>query len=311
MHSNDIPDISVVIPAYNEIEAIPQLVACVKEIIPVLEFSVQFVFIDDGSTDGTFEELCKQSFGNATTKVVKLSKNYGAHTAIRAGVFHADSDKVMVYSMDMPEPFEDIVLFYQYLMSGYEIVYSERVGYKGSLGSRIFSGLVNRYIEPSYPNDGLIGVAFGRKVKEQLNRNLEKNSSVYFHIFQLGFNKKSFPVQYYERNVGVSKWTRRNKIILFIDSFVMYSFMPIRAITGTGVIMAVIGMIWALFTIAFKLFNVFEFDAGWPTLMIILLFGFGITNISLGIIAEYLVRTLDAARERPTFITDEVYVSQE
>ena len=305
------PDVSVVIPAYNEIDAIPDLMALINEFVSHAAFSIQFVFVDDGSTDGTFDELCKQRICNMGIKVVKLSKNCGAHVAIRAGVFHADSDKIVVYSMDAPEPLEDIALFYHELSNGYEVVYSERVGYKGSLGSRVFGSLVNRFIEDAYPYGGLIGIAFGGKVKKQLNEDIEKNSSIFFQIFQMGFRRKGIPINYIDRSIGKSKWTLSKKLKLFIDSLIMFSFMPIRFITGSGVVFAIIGMLWALVTIICKLFSLIEFDVGWPTLMSILLFGFGITNISLGIIAEYLIRTLEASRNRPAFITDEVFVYEE
>jgi len=301
------PDISIVIPAYNEVETIPLLFSTLSEFVKSTSIIVQFVFVDDGSSDNTFDELCKQDNLNNCMKIVKLSKNFGAHVAIRAGILHADSEKVMIYSMDMPEPIENVIFFFNELNSGYEIVYSERIGYRGSLGSRIFGKLVNRFIEPTYPNDGLLSVAFGGKVKEQLNNNIEKNSSLFFQIFQFGFKKKGIPAVFEDRKAGESKWTLRKKIKLFIDSFVMFSYMPIRLITGIGMVLAVLGVLWALVTVILKIFNIIEFDAGWPTLTTILLVGFGITNMSLGIIAEYLLRTLDAARERPTFITDTVF----
>jgi len=305
------PDASVVIPAFNEIDAIPLLMAAINEFIPTIDFSLQFVFVDDGSTDGTYDELCKQELSHAAIKVVKLSKNCGAHAAIRAGIFHADSDTVILYSMDMPEPLNNISRFYHELKSGYEIVYSERVGYRGSFGSRVFGRLINRFIEPTYPTEGLIGVAFGGKVKEQLNNDIEKNSSIFFHIFQLGFKKKGIPTEFVERQIGNTKWTLRKKVKLLIDSFVMFSFMPIRLITGVGMVMAVLGILWALFIVITKAFNLIQFAAGWPALTSILLVGFGITNISLGIIAEYLVRTLDATRGRSAFITEEVFLREE
>ena len=87
----------------------------------------------------------------------------------------------------------------------------------------------------------------------------------------------------------------------------MFSYMPIRMISGIDIILAILGFIWAIFIIICKLFNLIDFSLGWPTISSILLIGFGITNISLGIISEYLVRTLDASRKRPVFIIDEVY----
>jgi dolichol-phosphate mannosyltransferase len=305
------PDLSVVIPVFNEVDALPVLIDSIKNYVQGIDFSIQFVFVDDGSVDDTYNQLCRDQIDGSMMKVVKLSKNFGSHAAIRAGIFHADSNNVVLYSADMPEPLSTISQYYTELSNGYEIVYSERVGYKGSLGSRIFGRLVKKLIDPTYPTNGLIGVGFGAKAKEQLNTDIEKNSSVFFQIFQLGFKKKGIPTEFNERTIGSSKWTFRKKIKLFIDSFVMFSYAPIRLITGLGVVMAILGILWALFIIITRLFRLIDFASGWPALSSMLLIGFGITNISLGIIAEYLVRTLDAARRSNTFITDEVFIPDE
>jgi dolichol-phosphate mannosyltransferase len=129
---------------------------------------------------------------------------------------------------------------------------------------------------------------------------------VFFQLFQMGFRKKAIYADYIERQHGQSKWTLAKKVKLFIDSFVMFSFAPIRAISGIGAIMALSGFAWALCVLAIKVLGVFDLAAGWPTALSILLIGFGVTNISLGVIAEYLVRTLIVARRRPVFIVDEI-----
>jgi len=304
-------DFSIVIPAYNESGNVDLLVAELEKFIETIDYHVQFVFVDDGSTDDTVEKLKQVQINKASAKVVQLSRNYGSHAAIRAGIYHADADRVMVYSMDMPEPVEDIDLFYRELINGNEIVYSERVGYKGSLGSRIFARMITRFIERSYPSNGLIGVGFGPKVKRELNKNIENSSSIFFHIFALGFAKKSIKVEYIERKKGESKWTTSKKIKLLIDSFVMFSYAPIRAISLLGILLAFVGFLWALVIIVIKLFNLFELAAGWPTTLSLLLIGFGLTNFSLGVIAEYLMRTLEAARRRPVFIINEVFEKQQ
>jgi dolichol-phosphate mannosyltransferase len=126
----------------------------------------------------------------------------------------------------------------------------------------------------------------------------------------LGFSKKGFDTDYHERTSGSSKWTLSKKLKLFIDSFIMFSFVPIRVISAVGFILAVLGFIWALVIIVIKVFGLIELSAGFPTLISILLIGFGITNLSLGIISEYLVRTLEAARNRPVFIVDDIIVQQ-
>lgn len=304
------PDFSIVIPAYNELESLDSLESAIRDYSAATEVFLQFVFVDDGSTDGTFEALEGWSIDGAQIKIVKLSRNFGSHAAIRAGIFHADADYIMIYSSDMPEPIEDADRFYQELQNGYELVYSVRTGYRGDLGSRLFSKLINCCIDASFPAQGIIGVAFGSKIKRELDNDIESNSSIFFQIFKLGFSRLGISVAFTDREQGESKWTFAKKIKLFIDSFVMFSYVPIRAISGIGVVMAAIGIIWALGIVVSKVFNLFEFAAGWPTMMSILLGGLGVTNISLGIIAEYLIRTLDAARNKKAFIVDEIVAAQ-
>lgn len=304
------PDFSIVIPAYNEAESLGALKTALAQYAAVAPMSIQFVFVDDGSADDTFAILKTWRFEGAQCKVVKLSRNYGSHAAIRAGIYHSDADAVMIYSSDMPEPIEDADRFYQGLQDGFELVYSVRTGYAGDFGSRMFSKLINRCIDESYPAEGIIGVAFGSKIKQELNKDIESNSSIFFQIFRLGFKRLGIETPYCERESGASKWTLGKKVKLFIDSFVMFSYVPIRAISGVGIVMAILGIVWAVGIIIAKLFHLFEFAAGWPTMISVMLLGFGLTNVSLGIIAEYLVRTLEAARNRKAFVVDVVLDSE-
>lgn len=300
-------DLSVVIPLYNEAESINDLVEALNTFCVSVDYSVQLVFVDDGSSDATFDLMSKVQIEGTGIKLVKLSRNYGAHEAIRAGIYEADANKVVFYSADMPEPVEDIGLFYDKLNEGYELVYSERLGYSGGLGSKVYAKLVNRLIKIDYPLNGLISVGFGHKIKDELNKNIESNSSIFFQMFSFGFKRIGIPVEFNERVHGTSKWTLRKKVKHFLDVFVMFSYMPIHAISILGFILFATGTIWALIILVMKLVAPESLDAGWPTTMSILLMGFGVTNLSLGVIAEYLARTLIAARRRPTFIVDEVF----
>ena len=124
-------------------------------------------------------------------------------------------------------------------------------------------------------------------------------------IFTLGFTKKLISIEKKARKYGKSKWTTLKKVKLLIDTFVSFSFVPIRMVTLVGVIIFIIGLLWTGYTI-FRKIMYDDLVSGWPALLSILLIGFGITNISLGIIAEYLWRTLDSSRKRPVFIIDEI-----
>jgi dolichol-phosphate mannosyltransferase len=139
----------------------------------------------------------------------------------------------------------------------------------------------------------------------QLNTNIEANSSIFLQILTLGYKQTTIEYDKKIRAKGKSKWTLSKKIKLFIDSFVAFSYAPIRFVTVIGILLFFTGIIWSTYLIIRKLtYN--DLESGWPALVSILLMGFGITNISLGIIAEYLWRTLDASRKRPVFIIDNI-----
>lgn len=300
------PELSLVIPVYNEQDNIDVLCTGMDAYLKKTKFHTEIIFVDDGSTDESVEMLKARKITNATIKIVKLSKNFGAHAALRAGLQFAKADYCMTYFMDMPDPLEAIERFYQKAQEGYDIVYAQREDYKGSIGSRIYSNLVRKQISPDYPKSGISCFLISRKVLDHLNNNVESNSSLYFQLFTLGFRKLGIPLPIQKRIRGKSGWSFSKKKKLLMDTLVTFSRLPLRFVTVMGVILVLVGIIWALAIIIIKLFNIAPLSPGWPTLLAIVLFGFGITNLSIGIIAEYLWRTLDAVQKRPAFIVDEV-----
>lgn len=300
------PDVSILIPVYNETAGIPALHAALDAYLGTEPFRAQLVFVDDGSRDGSAELLEGQTFAHAEVKIVKLSRNFGAHAALRAGILHADADRCAFYYMDMPDKPAILGEMMRTLDGGAEMVYAERQNYRASLGSRLFSWLLKRYIEPGYPRDGVSVLAFGGKIKAEMNRNIENDSSIFFQLFQLGFRRVGIPTEIAPRQHGKSSWTVKKKVKLLIDSFVMFSYMPIRFISAVGLFMTLFGCLGALALFVIKVFNIIPLQAGWPTLISFLAIGFGATNLSLSVLSEYLVRTLTAVRKRPVFIVDEV-----
>jgi len=304
--NNELLDLSIIIPIYNENENVERIRRDLDAYFAGKDFSAEVVFVDDGSTDGSVEKLCAAIFEHASVKIVKLSKNFGSHAALRAGIANASADRCIFYYMDMPDPPSIIGDFYQWLGQGYDMVYGIRKGYKPSFLSGLFSKLLIHFIAPDYPKDGIGSIAFNQKIKAQLNQNIESDSSIFLQLFSMGFRKKGIECPFGKREKGVSKWTFTKKFKLLIDTFVTFSHVPIRAVSIAGLTMALMGIIWGIAILIIKLFNLIPLQLGYPTLIVVLLFGFGVTNISIGVMSEYLVRTLQAARRRPVFIVDEV-----
>lgn len=312
MHKNSI-GMSVVVPFLNEEKALPIFCETMDNYVLELPFPVEFIFVNDGSSDASLEILRNYTFRNIKKmKILNLSKNFGSHSAIRAGICNASYDICTWLGVDLQEPLEILPIAYSKLTEeAYEAVYFEKRTVKVSkanrLFSKIYSHLMRKYAVKNYSSDGVATIAFGSKIKSFLNSNVEANSSVILQIMDSGFKYDTVSLDYHERSAGESKWTFSKKIKLFIDSFVSFSFMPIRLVSIVGVIMFVLGLLTGIITIINRILNP-SVPSGYSTIASILTIGFGITNISLGIIAEYLWRTYDAARNRPVFIISDVFV---
>ena len=303
--------VTVIIPFLNEEENIDSLVSTLSNYFIIeTRFEVEVIFVNDGSIDNSKDMLVKQKHENYSTKIISFSKNFGSHAALRAGILHASGDYITFMYADLQDPIELISQLYNKIRSeSNEIVWASRNstnnGFFESSFSKIYSLLMKKYVSSTYPEKGFDVVMFSKKVSLVINKNVESNSSIFLQILTLGF-KQGFV--YYEkqpRKKGVSKWTLSKKIKLFIDSFIAFSFAPIRFVTIIGITLFLLGIGFSIYLILRKLvYN--DLVSGWPMLISILTIGFGITNISLGIIAEYLWRTFDSARKRPVFIIDEI-----
>jgi len=302
--------LSVIVPFLNEAEGIGEYCRTLDQYAKDIKFCLELIFVDDGSDDNTADIIKGYSFKNVSrVKVVSLAKNFGSHAAIRAGVLHASYDVCTWMGSDLQEPVEFLEISYEKIREGHDAVYVEKNSIKISAFSRcfskIYSALMRKYAVSNYASGGISNIVFNWKLMDYLNKNIESNSSVALQLMDAGFKSCVISLDFNERFAGKSKWTLAKKIKLFIDSFVAFSFMPIRLVSLTGGLIFLLGVAIGAFTLINK-FTSPSVPLGYSTLASIMALGFGITNISLGIIAEYLWRAYDAARDRPAFIISEI-----
>lgn len=302
--------ISIIIPFLNEEENIPFLTESLNSYFSSQTlFETEIIFVDDGSNDRSLEVLKKISHTAYQAKVISFSKNFGSHAALRAGILNATGSHICFMYADLQDPLNLVNKMHEACSLGNEICWATRESTENSLGERLFSGtyshLMKKYAIATYPEKGFDIVMFNNKVQALINQNIEANSSIFLQILTLGFKQTLIYYQKEARKKGKSKWTLSKKIKLFVDSFVAFSYAPIRFVTIMGIALFIMGMLWSAYLISRKLiYN--DLESGWPALISIIMIGFGITNISLGIIAEYLWRALDASRKRPVFIINEI-----
>jgi dolichol-phosphate mannosyltransferase len=303
--------VSVIIPLLNEADNIDYLIDQLNGyFLKNDRLKAEIIFVNDGSQDDTVAKLKAAEHIAYQAKVIGFSKNFGSHAALRAGIQVATGEYITFMYADLQDPLELIYsLFKEIDAQQAEICWAFRDASDVSKTERVFSKayafLMQRYAVPNFPKNGFDIVMFSKKVQACMNQNVESNSSVFIQILSLGYKQAAVRYTKKTRLHGKSKWTVSKKIKLLIDSFVAFSFAPIRLVSLVGVLFFTSGILWTGYIIFRKM--VFDdLESGWPALISILMVGFGITNISLGIIAEYLWRTLDASRKRPVFVIDEI-----
>jgi dolichol-phosphate mannosyltransferase len=199
---------------------------------------------------------------------------------------------------------------YDYWCKGLKLVIANREerkeGFFKTLFASSFHWLMKNFAIAKLPEGGFDYVLFDRMVKEEVVKMKEKNTNSLFLMIWMGFDFVSIPYTREERKIGKSRWTLQKKLKLFVDSFVSFSFFPIRAITSLGFLLGIAAMLYGFFVVFARLLGLIDAE-GWSSLMLVLLFVSSFQMISMGILGEYLWRTLDAGRGRPNFLVEKVY----
>lgn len=306
------PKISVIIPCYYNEENIPvstrELIANESLFPPDVQF--EYVMVDDGSKDNTLGELrkFKAAYPGKVT-IVKLSGNFGSYNAIQAGMKHATGDCNVVIAADLQDPPELMVRMYEHWTRSIKLVLANRREREDSFLSRIFAQryqkLIRKYALPNLPEGGFDYCLFDRQLREQVTAMNENNTNSLYLLMWLKYEYIAIPYTRRSRKIGKSRWTLRKKIRLFVDSFVSFSYAPLRLITTTGLILGLVSLSYACFVLVARICGAIVLQ-GWTSLMIVFLLISSFQMTALGIIGEYLWRNLEASRNRPPFIVDEV-----
>ena len=303
--------ITVIVPFLNEEENLGKFCNFIDSLSLGKNYAIEALFVDDGSTDRSVDIINDYNFLHCVAvKIIKLTKNFGSHAAARAAICEAQGDYCVFIGADLQEPAGMIDAMYNEITQGYHMVCVEKthvqVGMLNKVTTAVYTSLMKKFAVKNYGSGAVNNIMFDRKVIDFLNDNIELNSSLNLQIIDTSFKSKTIQMDYNRRNAGHSKWTFSKKQKLFIDSFVSFSYAPLHMVTAIGIIMAIIGIIWGIYIVIARLTSSATPVSGYATLAALLLFGFGATNISLGILAAYLWRTFDVARKRPAFIIDEI-----
>lgn len=298
--------ITVVVPAYNEAANVPLLHARLSGVAESLpQYAFEFVFVDDGSSDATPDVIAALQKLDSRIRGLCFARNFGSHAACLAGLGAGSGDYYVIIAADLQDPPEIIRDLLVKAEDGADVVFAAREGRNDPWLTvklaNIYHGLMRRYAIPNWPNEGADVVLLNRQVRDVLTGWRQKNTSLFAQILWSGFRQSRITYEKQARKFGESHWTFKKRLKLFADSFVSFSFAPIRMISYAGIAMSALGFVYATFVILNKLFFGAPL-AGWTSLMAVVLFVSGFQLLTLGIIGEYLWRVADEVRGTPAYL---------
>ena len=306
MPSDSRKSIAVVIPFLNEEDNIPLMYERLDRLFAGMPEQGKFLFVDDGSSDGSVPWLLKKAGEDARVRLVSLSRNYGHQIAITAGMDESDADAVVIIDCDLQDPPEVIAELAAKWREGYEVVYAVRDSREGETWSKkflaasfykIFRKLVKVPIPANTGDFRLID----RKVVEALRSVRELHRFMRGLTCWVGYRQCAVHYKRAARHAGSTKYPVWKSANLAWDAMTSFSGAPLRWMTGGGIFVSVLGGLLVLNIIWNKIFNPASMVAGWATLAALILIIGGLQLICLGLIGQYISRIFEESKKRPLY----------
>ena len=301
--------LSIVVPVYYSADTLMLLYQDMKEKILGKLGDYEIVFVDDGSGDNSWDIMQEIKEMDDRVVLVRLSRNFGEHAALLAGLSCCSGDCAVTKQADLQEDSELILELYESWKKGNKVVLAVREERDDKLIYKWFANLyyviVRKLIMPDMPKGGFDCYLLDRKAIDVLLMLDERNSSLSLQVLWMGFQTDNVYFHRKAREVGESRWTMSKKIKLIVDSMMSFSYFPIRFMTVLGGLVSLFAFLMGIYIITSKLI-VGEPVLGWTSLMAVLLFSTGLILLMLGVLGEYIWRALDASRNRPPYLIDTI-----
>ena len=301
--------VSIVVAVYQNAGSLTQTHAEIAALFadPLASHNYEVVFVDDGSTDGSLEELRTLREADPNVKVISFTRNFGQMAAMLAGLAEARGDAVINISADLQDPVELMVDMVRQWRAGSELVICYRSNRSDPLASRVFSriayGLLRKAV-PQIPPGGFDYVLMDRTALDQFNAMDVRHRFFQGDLLWPGYRASFIPYVRRARTVGRSQYKFGKKLKNFLDALLDSSFLPIRAITTLGAVTCFAGLLYAV-TIVWAWARGSAPFEGWAPLMIVVLIVGGVIMLMLGVIGEYVWRINEEVRKRPNYVVRE------
>ena len=297
--------ISVVIPAYNESGNIKVIAQKVSEQVGEND-SYEIVFVDDGSSDSTLDEIKEAAENDSSVKYISFSRNFGHQRALKAGLDHASGDCVISMDADMQHPPELITELINKWREGYDVVFTIRkdiddTGFFKKTTSRFFYKFINSISDVDIPLGAADFRLMDKKVVEEFRNFRENSLFIRGLVSWLGFKQTGIEYTPKNRHSGSTKYTLGKMISFAIHGITSFSVIPLRISIVFGFFISFCSFLYTAYAL-FTKFYVKTVIPGWTSILISVLFLGGIQLIFLGVIGEYLGKMFIEAKNRPNYV---------
>jgi len=301
--------LSIVVPAYNEEEVLPELHARLAAVLGQLGSEAQIVYVNDGSTDRTVEVIKVLREKDGRVVLVDLSRNFGKEIAMTAGFDYAQGDAVVVIDADLQDPPELIPELLKHYRDGYDVVYAQRMSRAGERALKkasafLFYRLIQASTRVKIPADTGDFRLLSRRALDALNKLREQHRFMKGLYAWIGFPQKAVPYHRDPRKAGQTKWNYWKLWNFALEGFTSFTIGPLKVATYLGITTALGAFVYAVWVI-YKTLAHGDPVAGYPSLMVAILFFGGIQLMTIGILGEYLGRMFDETKRRPLYFVKE------
>ena len=301
--------LSVVVPVYYNEQSLPALFEKLLEVeqqLGALGLALELIFVDDGSGDESWKVLLNLRERRPATRLIKLSRNFGAVHASKAGYRYVTGDCFVTVAADLQDPPEVIVEMAKHWLAGSRFVISERAHRDDPLLSRSFSfiyyKMLNALVMRDYPAGGFDMALMDRAMQGPMV-NSAKNVFTPLLAFWLGFKPTIIKYDRPKRAHGKSRWTFSRKVKTFLDVMLGFSVTPIRIMSALGVVVAVVSFTYGSIVSLWALIQGVQVP-GFASLVSLITFLQGVIILMLGLIGEYLWRIFDETNRRPEVVVE-------
>ncbi|HEC27542.1 MAG TPA: glycosyltransferase [Gammaproteobacteria bacterium] len=305
--------LSVIVPVFNEEKVIKSFLQRTTSVLDTLSFDSEISFVNDGSTDSTLDILNQLKEHDPRISIVDLSRNFGKEIAMTAGLDYCKGDAVVIIDADLQDPPELIPELVQEWQAGYDVVYAKRISRKGEsalkkLTSKAFYRVIKCVSHVPIPEDTGDFRLMSRRAVNALNSLRERNRYMKGLFAWIGYSQTAVLYHRDPRYAGESKWNYLSLWDLAIEGITSFTVAPLKLSTYLGLLTATGAFIYGLWIII-KTLIYSDPVAGYPTMMVVILFLGGVQLLALGIIGEYLGRIFSESKQRPLYLVNELHKS--